>query len=113
MANPHRGEVALVLDGVIYNLKLSNNSICAVEQASGKSLFEIINALFKGNVWASGAFLYGGLLVNHPGISYEQAMDMIPINDVLPFMVKIIEMVNSAFPAPEPTAEQAVNANPS
>ena len=112
MANPHRSEVALSLDGVTYNLKLSNNAICAVEQASGKNLFEIISALFKGNVWAASAFLYGGLLANHPGISYEQAAEMVPLNDLLPFMKIIIEMVNAAFPAPDANAETKVNENP-
>lgn len=110
MANPHRGEVALVLDGVTYNLKLSNGSICELEQACGKNLFEIINALFKGNVWAGAAFLYAGLLKNHSGISYEQAQEMVPLDDVLPFMKTIIEMVNSAFPAP--STEAKVNENP-
>lgn len=110
MANPHRGEVALLLDGVTYNLKLSNNSICALEQTTGKNLFEIINALFKGNVWAGAAFFYAGLLKNHSGISYEQAQDMLPLDDILPFMKTIIELVNSAFPAPD--SEAKVSENP-
>ena len=113
MANPHESEVTLVLKGVTYKLKLPNRAACDIEHATSKSILEIISALFKGNVWAAAAFLYGGLLTNHPGISYDQAIDLVPINDLLPFMKTMFELVSVSFPTPEESGDDAaVAANP-
>ena len=45
MANPYRGEVALMLAGRHYTLRPSFHSLCEIENRTGRSIFEWLAAL--------------------------------------------------------------------
>src|SRR5262245_9283511 len=44
MANPHRGEVEVLLDGVPYTWRLTTNAACALEARTGQKLGEVLTA---------------------------------------------------------------------
>lgn len=45
MANPHKGEVDFQAGDKTYTLRYSNNALCQLEEAMGKTIIEISNEL--------------------------------------------------------------------
>lgn len=75
MANPHKGEVELVVDRKTYKLDLTTNGICEAEREADASYDEIVNTMNR--VMSLRALLYGALKEHHPMMTARMAGEII------------------------------------
>ncbi|ADU50171.1 hypothetical protein Tmar_0046 [Thermaerobacter marianensis DSM 12885] len=70
MANPLRGEVELKAGGKTYVLRYTTNAMVQLEEMLGRSVLEIVN---NPSFTDARAMVWAGLLHAHPGLTLEQA----------------------------------------
>jgi hypothetical protein len=81
--NPHRGELALDVNGRQFTLQYTQNSLVELEGVLGMGIVKIINEM---QAWAKDnerirlswvrALLWAGLIRHHPGITLEEAGEL-------------------------------------
>lgn len=102
--NPHKGEVTLSVDGVTYTLRYSIDSICRLEETTGKGLpliaAQMANPL-TATVTLARQLLMAGLLDGQPDMTLDQAgRILVGGGGVNPVMEKIGRALQLAFPSP-------------
>jgi len=108
MANPHRGEVDLVVgegaSAVAYVLRLSYNSIAEIETILARPFPQIAAELSRVSDVSFGtwrALFWGALREHHPKLSLLDAGELMG-KITLPVVVERIgEALKLAFPEPE------------
>ena len=75
MANKHRGEIAVDLNGEPVKLRLTVNSICELEELDGRSITEILEAVSQPNVkmLLLRKFFWALMLDDNPDATLEDA----------------------------------------
>lgn len=97
MANPHKGEVALDVEGTSYTLKLSYNALCDAEQAFGKKATDILAEASQGSWTAMRVLFFVALKGVHPEVTLAQAGDMIGTLGLAKVLDVLSEVTTLAF----------------
>lgn len=98
MANKHRGQVALEVDGVAYNLRLSVNSLCDLESILQGDLMA---ALERPDIRTVRAVIWAALSPDKPGLTLEGAGEIMDAVGFVEIANKVAELVNITFPKKE------------
>lgn len=104
MANPHRGEVDLVVGEQTYVLRMSINEIVQLESLLDKGVNEISAILGNDQDVRIGAWraaLWAALQANHKGLTLEAAGDIMGEAGMPEVMAKVGEALQLAFPTNE------------
>ena len=104
MANPHRGEVDLVVGERTYVLRMSINEIAQLESLLDKGVQEISAILGNDQDVRIGAWraaLWAALQANHKGLTLEDAGEIMGEAGMPEVMAKVGEALQLAFPANE------------
>lgn len=104
MANPHKGQVALNVDGKDYTLSFSINALCELEDALGESVNAIAAQMgdsSKVRLKTIRTLVWAALLDHHPGTSVEEAGNIISAAGVPAAMEAIGGAFAKAFPDPK------------
>lgn len=104
MANPHRGEVDLVVGEQTYVLRMSINEIAQLETLLDKGVNEISAILSEETnprIGAWRAALWAALQANHKGLALEAVGDIMQEAGLPTVMSKVGEALQLAFPANE------------
>lgn len=99
MANKHRGQVALVVDGATYNLRLSTNTLCDLESVLQGDLMA---ALQSPDFRTIRAVVWAALSADKPGLTLEGAGEIMDAVGLTEIGKKVGELVKITFPDPEP-----------
>lgn len=102
MANPIRGEVAVVADGNTYTLRLGMNAIVEIETALDIGIAQV-TALFQGEGLKVGNMrlvLWAALRERHPDLTLEDAGDIMGHMGLADTIAKLGEAMQAAFPEP-------------
>lgn len=95
MANRQRGELEIDLGGRSYTLKLSLNSMCEMEGASGRPFPQIVTQVARGSLTDLRAFLWAALREHHPDLTIQAVGDLIEKAGGLEGLAKTMtELVN-------------------
>ncbi len=102
--NPHKGDVSLQVGDKTYTLRYSHLALVRLENVLNKSLMQIMGDLGKPEVMRLGtivALLWAGLQKHHPGMTEEQAAEILDEIDggVATAMVSIDAAFSKAFGA--------------
>jgi len=82
MANPHRGEVAVTVDGVDYTLRLATNELCSLEDEHGKDTNELIAEFYQAvsegklKMRMVRSFFRAALIGGLPSVTLAEAGDI-------------------------------------
>ena len=101
MANPHKGQVALNVDGREYTLSFSINALCELEDALGESVNAIAAQMGDGSkvrLKTIRTLVWAALRDHHPETSVEDAGEIIGAAGVPATMEAIGEAFAKAFP---------------
>lgn len=102
MANPHRGETEITVDGKAYRLRFSIDALCLLEDKTGKSIMQLVNDLQTPenvSITILRAILWAGLREHHADVDLKAAGEMIPAaGGVLPILAGIGKALELAFP---------------
>lgn len=109
MANPHRGEASIALDGETYVLKFSLNSICEIEDMTGQSINDTLKQVQANDFRAVRAVLWGSLLDHHPDITLKEAGALIPEGGLTSIIEALSLAVTRSFPDATEADEAAGN----
>lgn len=105
MANKERGEMSFVAGDVTYTLAFSIDAICHMEEATGKGVIALTREFAdpsKISVSVARAALWAGLRENHPGITLQQAGELIPAAGGLAVIMEhVAAAITAAFPRPD------------
>ena len=113
MANPNRGEVALVIDGATYTLLYSVNALCNLEDRMGKPINEILATLGESTGLKSlRTLLHCGLSQRHPEVTELIAGDLLSFGNSQAITAKIGDALALAFPKIDGGEVAASTANP-
>lgn len=112
MANPHKGEVALDIDGETYTISLSLNAMCELEDMFERPLLAVLSEMEamqhdpkQLRVTVLRQLTWGALQDHHPDIDLKQA-GLLAGRAGLPRMLgAVMEAVRLAFPEPEGKAK--------
>jgi hypothetical protein len=105
MANPHRGEVALEVEGKVYTLVCNINVMCELEALLGKAMTEIISDMSR--VTNLRAVLWACLKTHHQ-LTIEEAGDILQAAGYNA-AIKINEALAAASP---PDSRKGTGKNP-
>lgn len=103
MANPHRGEVALVAGDKTYTLALTINAVCELEDLLQKSVSEIEQD--RGSIRTLRAMLWAALREHHP-MDLEDAGRLMQEAGASAAGEAVRKAVSLAFPAPDSKADR-------
>lgn len=109
MANPHKGETDLTLDGTTYTICLTAHEIVKLEHLYDVGVIEIAGWLDPSNVrlWRVQALLWASLQRHHRDITIDQALDMIANSSNLKVAVnKLVEAIQISFPPRDQDADE-------
>lgn len=115
MNNPHRGEVTFVVAGKTYTMRGSIDAICALEAISGKGMVTITRELSDPETMTmtlTRQVLWALLQERQPGITLQEAGDLIPAAGG---MAGITKAIGEAFQAMFPDVakgDEAAQADP-
>lgn len=103
MANKERGEASFEADGVSYTLRFDQNALCAIEYETAQPHADTLTKLIGKRYWASAArvTLWAGLKKHHPGITLDEAGDILKPENQAAALMAISAALTSAFAAPE------------
>lgn len=110
MANKHRGEVSLEVDGVAYSMRLSANALCELEGVLQRSAPEVFSSLGHVDFRSLRAIVWASLSESKPGITLSGAGVIIDAVSVKTIVEKIAQLVAVTFPQPD--AVEASTENP-
>ena len=101
MANKHRGEVELEVDGQTWTLRYSANALCELEDALNLGVAEIVETLQnpKGvRIKTLRALLWAGLRDRHPEMTLAMAGDLLTATGVPTAFEHVGQAIGRAFP---------------
>lgn len=104
MANAHKGEVSFQCDGKNYTLRFSANALCELEDALDLGISAVAQLLSdpeKLRFKTVRAVFWAGLLDRQPGMTLQQAGELVTTLTLPIVLEKIGEAFTAAFPAPE------------
>jgi hypothetical protein len=102
MANPHKGEISVDLEGQTYTLALTLNAMVDVEALFGLSFDEVISlAATKGSATHLRALVWAMLRKHHPTITLEQAGDLVTGANLGHLSRTIARVVTASSPDPK------------
>lgn len=103
MANRHRGQAGIEVDGKVYLLVFDINSLCEVEYILDQSTEAILRSLVRSPPFhVVRALLWGGLRTHHPEVDLQGAgRIMEQIGGVGPSLDAVGEAMKSSFPDAE------------
>lgn len=104
MANPHRGEVDLVVGERTYVLRMSINEIAQLETLLDKGVNEISAILSDGDnpkLWVWRAAFWAALQGHHKGTTLEDAGEIMAEAGFPAVMGAVGEALQAAFPSNE------------
>lgn len=103
----------LEVDGITYRLAFDYNAIAEAEQAAGINLLEGMGKVLLGAMTAGHlrALLYAALLKAHPGITLDQAGDLLGIHNSVDVRDALLRAWNASCP-PEKKFLGVVEGNP-
>lgn len=114
MANPHKGEVPLDIDGETYKISLSLNAMCELEDAFERPLIAVISDLEKAQedptklrVTTVRTLVWGALQDHHPEIDLKQAGILAGRAGLATILAAILQAIQLAFPQAKPGAKPA------
>lgn len=105
LANPHRGQVPLVVGGVTYTLSMSINAMCALEAHLKKPIGEIMLEMYavqanpaRMSVTLPRAVLWAALADHHSDIDETAAGDLLGEAGLGVALAAVTESFALAFP---------------
>lgn len=98
MANKHRGQVALEVDGATFNMRLSINSLCEMESILQG---DMMAALQNPDIRTIRAVVWAALSADKPGLTLAQAGEIIDAVGLAEIGKKVGDLVALTFPKPE------------
>lgn len=105
MANPHRGQVAFIVDGTAYTMRLSSNALCDLEGILQRSALAAFTSLaVEPEVRTVRAIVWAALSESRPGITLAEAGTIIDAVGFVPMMEKLTELVALTYPKAEGAA---------
>lgn len=110
MANKHRGEVALEVDGATISMRLSANALCELEGVLQRSAPEVFASLGQIDFRSVRAIIWASLTESKPGITLSGAGTIIDAIGIKTAVAKIAELVSVTFPQAD--AREASTENP-
>jgi hypothetical protein len=105
MANPARGEVALVVGNLEYTLKFSTNAICELEDRLDKGLNTIIANMER--LSTVRALLWAGLRAHHPEVTILGVGEIVDSVGAARVTEALGKALTAAFPAEKADAPKA------
>lgn len=107
MANPHRGEVALICGATTYRLTFTIDALCQLEDRLDLSIVQISERMQQGTPRLSlmRALLWAGLQTHHAPINEVQAGELIGQIGMVNLMGAVLEAMNRAFGEDETAPE--------
>lgn len=108
VANPEAGEVALVVrndrDEIVetFVLRMNTNALCALEQAMGEHVHKLGARVMNPGLQDLRALLYAALRARHPGMTANDAGDLIDRAGYEGTMTAVLEAFRLGFPAAKP-----------
>jgi len=110
VANAHKGEIAVDLDGQTYTLALTLNAMVDVETLFGLSFDEVISlAASKGSATHLRALVWAMLRKHHSTITLEQAGDLVTGGNLGHLSRTIARVVTASGPDPKDVPAQTAN----
>lgn len=108
MANKHRGEVTIMIEGKVYTLCFSIDAMCQLEDVLGKGIVVITQEFadpIKIKVGTARAAFWAALQEHHPEVTLKAAGELIPAAGGLTVILeKVGEAIIQAFPKPDENA---------
>lgn len=116
MANPHKGEVDLDIDGATYKVSLSLNAMCELEDAFGRPLLAVISDLqaaqadpTKMRISTIRTLVWGALQDHHHDVDIKEAGRLAGRAGLAAIMGAVQEAVFLAFPDAKAKAKAKPN----
>lgn len=103
MANPHRGEVEIEIEGKAYRLVFSTNAICEAEEVTNKSVLVLISTMDR--VSTIRAMFWAAIKEHQPGVSLKDAGNLMQQAGAGVVMRAVNEALALAFPKTEAKSE--------
>lgn len=110
MANKHRGEVALSVDGATYTMRLSANALCDLEGVLQCNANQAFAAMGQMEIRAMRAILWASLTETKPGLTLAGAGEIMDAAGLKTIAAKLGELVAATFPQAD--AGEASTENP-
>jgi hypothetical protein len=111
--NPHKGDVSFEVNGKTYTLRYSHLALVKLENVLNKGLAQILSELSKPGDMRLGtvlALLWAGLQKHHPGLSEEDASEI--LDDVEGGIATVMVSIDSAFSKAFGTSPGTKGTNP-
>lgn len=108
MANPHRGEVGFLADGKAYTMVYTINSLCELEEETGKGVDVLAADLEAPSISLVRTLFWAGLRARHPEITVTAAGEII---DTLGFP-EVSALIERAFNLTFPEAPKGSSRPP-
>jgi hypothetical protein len=110
-ANPEKGETDVVIEGVTYTLVMTFNGLIDCQNAlavngAKPTVGQILERVSNQDVEAFRAVFWGTLRRHHPGVSLQQAGDLMDASGGMPALDMMLAQV-SAQSAPDPNDVKA------
>lgn len=104
MANPHRGEVELVVGENTFKLRLSINAIVEVERTLNMTIAQVSQQMSLMSVTVVRGLLWGALRQHHPKMTLNDVGDLIDEIGLTPVIGLLGEVMAITYPEPEGAA---------
>jgi hypothetical protein len=105
MGNPLVGDVSFEVAGKSYTLRLGSGPLARAERGTGMKIERMLLNLDSLDVMLH--LFWAGLLRKHPGLTYDEAGDLMDLLGHKNAFGIVIEALNLAIPKPEQKAEGA------
>lgn len=112
MANPHKGEVAVDIDGVEYKLSLSSNALCELEDALDQNVNQIAESMQdpkRLRMKVVAAAFWASLLDHQPATTMPDAKLLMTKMKPTVLVETVSQVFTMAFPAPDKTSADAAS----
>lgn len=107
MANAHKGEIRIDLDGQSYTLALSLNAMVEVEALFGLSFEEVMVATTKGSVTHLRACIWALFRKHHPTLTIDQVGALVEGTDLGRLKGLFTQVVTASGPDPKDVPKKA------
>ncbi len=103
MANKHKGEVLLQIDGTDYIMRLGMNELCEIETVTGVKMADLNDELASASASMVRAVVWAGLCGGGHDITLSDAGNLIDAFGLSNISEKLSDAFLVAFPAEEET----------
>lgn len=98
MANIHKGEVPLEIDGTIYTLRLDFNALCAAESLGSKTVAQLSQDAEQGSFSALRVLFLAAVAETNSDMTLVGAGNLIEIAGIAAVMDAVSAAIAAAFP---------------